>query len=137
MNYLAKKINKQKNYLLFLILFFLILSIKFHFFLNIYIILKNKTESRMISAYGHCYPYGYGFIKQVYSNYNYLSNHNLNTNNKNIAPTSNIFSLSFKNNESSYEILINYSLRDLEKIKKEFKIIETDGKCHLIKYLYD
>ena len=136
MHYLIKKLNKKKNFILFIILFLLILSIKFNFFLNIYIILKNKTETRMISIYGHCYPHGYGFIEKVYLKYD-LNNYNINTSNKNIAPTSNIFKFSFKNKQLQYEILINYSLSDLKKIKKKFKLVESDGDCHLIKYLYD
>ncbi len=136
MKSLMIKSNKQKQNLLFLILFLLIFSIKFQFFLNIYIILKNKIETRMISTYGYCYPLGYGFINEIYSKYD-LNDYNLNINNKNIAPTSNIFKFSFANKKSHHEILINYRLSDLKKIKKEFKMIESNGDCHLIKYLYD
>ena len=136
MKSLIIKSNKQKQNLLFIILFLLILSIKFQFFLNIYIILKNKIETRMVSTYGYCYPFGYGFINEVYLKHD-LNDYNLNTNNKNIFPTSNIFKFSFKNKKSQYEILINYSSNDLKKIKKKFKIVESNGDCHLIKYLYD
>ena len=136
MKILMIKSNKQKQNLFLLILFLLILSIKFQFFLNIYIILKYKIETRMVSTYGYCYPLGYGFIKEVYLKYD-LNDYNLNTKNKDVTPTSEIFKFSFGNRKSHYEILINYRLSDLKKIKKEFKIIESNGDCHLIKYLYD
>ena len=136
MKLITKKTKKQKQNLLFLILFFLIISIKFQFFLNIYLILKNNTESRMVSNYGYCYPLGYGFIKYVYAKYN-LDEHNINTNNKNIAPTSSIFKFSFGNKISVYEILINHKASDLKKIKKKFNIVESNGNCHLVKYLND
>ena len=130
------KSNIKKQYLLFLILFFLIFSIKFNFFLNTYIILKNKIDTRMVSTYGYCYPLGYGFINEVYLKHN-LNDYNINTINKNIAPTSKIFKFSFYNRTSRYEILINYNLSEIKKNKKEFKIIESNNNCHLIKYLYD
>ena len=103
MKSLMIKSNKQKQNLLFLILFLLILSIKFQFFLNIYTVLKNKIETRMVSTYGYCYPLGYGFIKHVYAKHN-LEEYNINTNNKNIVPTSSIFKFSFGNKISGYEI---------------------------------
>ena len=90
----------------------------------------------MVSTYGYCYPFGYGFISEVYLKHD-LNDYNLNTNKKNIFPTSNIFKFSFKNKKSKYEILINYSSNNLKKIKKKFKIIESNSDCHLIKYLYD
>ena len=130
------KTNKKKINSFFFLILILIFSIKFNFFLNIYVILKNKIETRMVSTYGYCYPLGYGFINEVYLKYD-LNDYNLNTNNKNTFPTSNIFKFSFKNKKSQYEILINYSSNDLKKIKKKFKIVESNGDCHLIKYLYD
>ena len=130
------KSNIKKQYLLFLILFFLIFSIKFNFFLNTYIILKNKIDTRMVSTYGYCYPLGYGFINEVYLKHN-LNDYNINTINKNIAPSSKIFQFSFNNRASQYEILINYNLSEIKKIKKKFKIIESNNNCHLIKYSHD
>ena len=57
--------------------------------------------------------------------------------NKNIAPSSKIFQFSFNNRASQYEILINYNLSEIKKIKKKFKIIESNNNCHLIKYSHD
>ena len=65
----------------FFIVLFLIFTIKFDFFLNIYTILKNNNDARMISNYGYCYPRAYGFIQEMSSKYN-LNDYNINTKNK-------------------------------------------------------
>ena len=130
------KTKKFKINVFFLIIFFLIFTIKFDFFLNIYIILKNNNDARMISNYGYCYPKGYGFIQEMSSKYN-LNDYNINTNNKMNQPSSNIFNFSFKKKKSLYEILINFKSEDLDVIKKKFKVIESQKKCHLIKYIND
>ena len=134
------KTKKFKINVFFLIIFFLIFTIKFDFFLNIYVILKNNSEARMISNYGYCFPRGYGFIQEVNSKYN-LNDYNINTNNKIDLQSSNfdtdIFNFRFKKKKSLYEILINYKSEDLDIIKKKFKVIESQQECHLIKYLND
>ena len=130
------KLKKFKVNVFFFIILFLIFTIKFDFFLNIYIILKNNNDARMISNYGYCYPRGYGFIQEMNSKYN-LKNYNINTNNKTELQSSNIFNFSFKKKKSLYEILINFKSEDLNIIKKKFKVIESQQKCHLIKYIND
>ena len=130
------KLKKFKVNIFFFIILFLIFTIKFNFFLNIYIILKNNNGARMISNYGYCYPKGYGFIQEISSKYN-LKDYNINTNNKMNLPSSNIFNFSFKKKKSLYEILINFKSEDLDIIKKKFKVIESQQKCHLIKYIND
>ena len=133
------KTKKFKINVFFLIIFFLIFTIKFDFFLNIYIILKNNNDARMISNYGYCYPRGYGFIQEMNSKYN-LNDYNINTNNNGDPlefQSSNIFNFSFKKKKSLYEILINFKSEDLDIIKKKFIVIENQQECHLIKYLND
>ena len=130
------KLKKFKVNVFFFVILFLIFTIKFDFFLNIYIILKNNNDARMISNYGYCYPRGYGFIQEISSKYN-LKDYNINTNNKMILPSSNIFNFSFKKKKSLYEILINFKSEDLDVIKKKFKVIESQKECHLIKYIND
>ena len=133
------KTKKFKINVFFLIIFFLIFTIKFDFFLNIYVILKNNSEARMISNYGYCFPRGYGFIQEVNSKYN-LNDYNINTNNKGDPlelQSSNIFKFRFKKKKSLYEILINFKSEDLNIIKKKFKVIESQQECHLIKYIND
>ena len=125
------KKNKKKINLFFFIIFFLIFSIKFDFFLNIYLILKNNAETRLVSSYGYCHPLGYGFIKEMDKKYK-LSNYNINIKNKIIAPTSSIFHYSFKKEKSNYEILINF--KDLNEIKNKFKLIKNKDECYLIEY---
>ena len=130
------KLKKFKVNVFFFIILFLIFTIKFDFFLNIYIILKNNNDARMISNYGYCYPRAYGFIQEMSSKYN-LKDYNINTNNKMNLPSSNIFNFSFKKKKSLYEILINFKSEDLNIIKKKFKVIESQQECHLIKYIND
>jgi hypothetical protein len=130
------KLKKLKVNVFFFIILFLIFTIKFDFFLNIYIILKNNNDARMISNYGYCYPKGYGFIQEMSSKYN-LNDYNINTNNKMDLHSSDIFNFSFKKKKSLYEILINFKSEDLNIIKKKFKVIESQQKCHLIKYIND
>tara|TARA_Y100000996_G_C22377475_1_gene583655 strand:+ start:169 stop:564 length:396 start_codon:yes stop_codon:yes gene_type:complete len=130
------KIKKFKFDIFFLVISVLILVIKFEFFLNIYIILKNNVHSRMISSYGYCYPLGYGFIKEAIKKKE-IENLNIKTKNSLNIPNSNIFIYSFKNQKSQYEILINYELEKLNNIKKKFKIIYNKENCYLIKYTND
>ena len=133
------KLKKFKVNVFFFVILFLIFTIKFDFFLNIYIILKNNNDARMISNYGYCYPRGYGFIQEMNSKYN-LNDYNINTNNKGDPlqlQSSNIFKFSFKKKKSLYEILINFKSEDLDIIKKKFKVIESQQECHLIKYIND
>ena len=129
-------LKKFKINIFFFAMIFLIFSVKFNFFINIYTILKNNNNTRMISYYGYCYPKGYGFIQEMNSKYN-LKNYNINTNNKINLPSSNIFNFSFKKKNSPYEILINFKPEDLNIIKKKFKLIESQKECHLIKYIND
>ena len=128
--------NKKKINIFYLAIFSLVFLIKFDFFLNIYLILKNNSESRMVSNYGYCKPLGYGFIKEIIEKHN-LNNYNINTKNKIISPSSDIFSYSFTKKESPYKILINYNSNNLKEINKSFMIIENKDKCYLIKYLDD
>ena len=98
------KLKKFKVNVFFFIILFLIFTIKFDFFLNIYIILKNNNDARMISNYGYCYPSAYGFIQEMSSKYN-LKDYNINTNNKGDPmelQSSNIFKFSFKKKKSLY-----------------------------------
>ena len=65
----------------------------------------------------------------------YLKYYNINTRNKIISPSSNIFNFSYDNKKSPYEILINYKSNNLDSIKNKFEIIENKEECYLIKYL--
>ena len=130
------KLKKFKFSIFFIFLSILVLIVKFDFFLNIYIILKNNSESRMTSSYGYCYPQGYGFIKESIFKHN-LKKQNINTKNSLVMPSSNIFSFSFNNKKSLYEIFINYEQEKLENIVNKFDVIESKKNCYLIKYLND
>lgn len=127
---------KKKIEIFFFLILFLILSVKFNFFLNGYIILKNNIQSRLIETYGYCYPQAYGFIKYINEKYD-LNNKNIKTSNREVLPSSEIFTYSNKKIPSSYEILINYNKKDLEKINNKFRIIDNKQQCYLIEHLND
>ena len=129
------KFHKDKN-IIFGVFILLIFCIKFNFFLNIYLIFKNNLNSRLLLNYGYCYPMGYGFIKEIKKKYN-LENKSINTINNKIFPTSNIFSFTFKSQDGSKEILINYDLESLNKIKRNYSIIEKQQNCYFIEYNND
>ena len=76
---------------------------------------------------------GYGFIQKVSKKYN-LKNEKIDFQNKKIYPTSKIFIYSFNSKESNKQILINFNLDDLKKIKKKFKILYSERDCFLIEY---
>ena len=116
------KIKKIKFDIFFLIICILILTVKFEFFLNIYIILKNNIHSRMVAAYDFCYPQGYGFIKDIIIKNN-LEKKNITTKNFLNKPNSNIFHYSFKNSDSTYEVVRNYDSKKLNSIKNNVKIM--------------
>ena len=134
--YEFKKKNTSKIILLFIILLFL--SIKLNFFKNIYLVLINDVNSRMLNNYGYCYPMGYGYIKKVTKKFRF-SEKDININNKLLFPSSTIFVNRFnsKNISSNQEILLNYKNSDLEKIKKKFKILDKEEDCYFIEYKND
>lgn len=132
-----RKIKKfPKTYLILYFLIFIIISSKTDFFLNFYKILKQDHYSRLQSYYGYCYPMGFGFINKMKKKYN-LEHKNLNSVNKEIFPSSLIFSFNISQKKTNKEILINYSKVDLIDISKDFKILEKEGQCYLIEYKND
>ena len=134
--YSFSKILKNKIILSFIIL--LILSIKFNFFLNLYLVLIKSADSRMIQSYGHCYPMKYGYIKKIIKEKK-ISQININIINKQIFPNSYIFLNRFnsKKSKSNFVILLNYKKDDLEKISRNFKILDNENDCYLIKFTND
>ena len=134
--YELKKISNGKIILTFIV--FLILSIKFNFFYNIYLILVKDSHSRMINNYGYCYPMGYGFIQKISKKYK-ISGNDINVKNKIISPSSAIFLYRFNSNifKNKREILLNYKTRDLDAIDEKFKILDKEDECYLIEYIYD
>ena len=128
--------NTSKVHFVLYFLIILIISLKTNLFLNIYKILKYDLSSRLTSHYGYCYPMGYGFISKMKKQYN-LNNKNLNVLNKEIFPTSLIFSFNIFLNKTNKEILLNYNQTDLKSLKKKFKILEREENCYLIEYIND
>ena len=125
--------NIKKNNFFLLFIIFLVFSVKFSFFLNIYIVTKNNAINRLTENYGYCYPMGFGFIHKIKKKYN-LINENIEVKNKNVYPTSKIFIYSFNSQKSSKQILINFNIEDLNKIKKKFKILEKEQNCYMIEF---
>ena len=134
--YKLKKKNINKLILSFLIL--LIISIKFNFFINIYLIIKKDSNTRMTDNYGYCYPMGYGYIKKIIEEYN-IQSRDINIRNKLIAPSSAIFlqKLNSKKKDNNFEILLNFKFKDLNKISRDYNVIDQENNCYLIKYTDD
>ena len=130
-----KRTSKSKIILIFIV--FLIFSIKFNFFYNTYLIIIKNLDFRLLSAYGDCYPMGYGFIKNIKKKYK-KNTINYNIKNKKIYPTSSIFFYkpNFEKNKN-LEILLNYNVDDLSKIEKKYRILEKSQDCYLIQYIND
>lgn len=126
---------ENKN-IIFGFIILLVFFIKFNFFLNIYLILKNDIHERLLSRYGYCYPMGYGFIEEVKKKYN-LKNKYVEVVNNKVFPTSNIFTFTFKKNEKDKKILINYSQSSLKKINRKYEIIYNKESCYLIEFNND
>jgi len=129
------KIFKPNMFFLPIILLFI--STSFGFFNNTYNLIKQDYPSRMISIYGDCSKEGYGFanyINQKYkSDLNYIV---MNGESNTYVTTQNFFYKKDKLFSNQLFILINYNT-DLLKKFKNFKIIEKNNNCYLIKKLND
>ena len=123
------RLNRQNLFLLFLIL--LVFIVKFNFFVNTYIFLKNNIDVRLEEDYGYCFPMGYGFIKDNLKKHN-LNKENITYYNKNIYPSSELFTFSFKSKKSNKIIFLNYELKEIKKKIKKFKILENLNNCYLV-----
>ena len=128
--------KKNNRFVLLISIIFIVFSLKFDFFQKNYLILIKDRETRKLNSYGYCHPMGYGFIKNVKIKFN-LSNQNITVKNKDINPTSEIFTIKLDNNNTNKQILLNYKKKDLENITKKFKILENHKECYLIEFLND
>tara|TARA_Y100000816_G_C25837155_1_gene437599 strand:- start:134 stop:541 length:408 start_codon:yes stop_codon:yes gene_type:complete len=134
---LINKFNKKsKRFFLLIVIIFIVFSLKFEFFKNTYLILIKDSETRKLSNYGYCNPMGYGFIRNIKIKFK-LNNQNISVKNKDIYPTSAIFTINPKNKDTNKQILLNYKKKDLEKITKKFNILENYKECYLIEFLSD
>ena len=121
--------NRQNILLLTFIL--LIFIIKFNFFINTYIVLKNNIHQRLENDYGYCYPMGYGFVNDSLKKFN-LKGENIIYINNNNYPSSQIFTFSFKSKEANKIFFLNYKIEEIKKKIKNFKILYSLSNCHLI-----
>ena len=62
------KQNSFQNKLFYFCILLFIIQIN-NGFTNIYIILKNNYENRMVKNAGYCEKQGYGFVKSIYDKY--------------------------------------------------------------------
>jgi len=122
---------KKNIYYLALIIFFLFV---YNFFLNIYIVVKNNYESRMIKYGGYCDFQGYGFVRSIYKNYQLNENFTI-TNFRDYPSSAGYFYRINNNNNSNYEILINISDENFIKLykKNKFTVLEKKENCYFIK----
>lgn len=134
--YKLKKKNINKLILSFLIL--LIISIKFNFFINIYLIITKDADIRMTDNYGYCYPMGFGYIKKIVKEYKILSK-DINISNKLTVPSSAIFlkKINSKKKDNNFEILINFKSEDFNNINRKYRVIDQENDCYLIEYTDD
>jgi len=115
---------KKNIYYLALIIFFLFV---YNFFLNIYIVVKNNYESRMIKYGGYCDFQGYGFVRSIYKNYQLNENFTI-TNFRDYPSSAGYFYRINNNNNSNYEILINISDENFIKLYKKNKFTVLEKK---------
>ena len=131
MKALKKIIISNRQSILLLIFILLIFIIKFNFFMNTYVVLKNNIHQRLENDYGYCYPMGYGFVKDSLKKFN-LKGENIIYVNNNNYPSSQIFTFSFKSNEANKIFFLNHKIEEVKKKIKNFKILYSSSNCHLI-----
>ena len=129
---------KNDNYIIklkYLIILIIFLSLN-NFFLNSYIILKNKYQSRMIHYGGYCEKQGYGFTKYINEKYSSTINANI----KSITvlrviqfppPHGHFFNYK-KEFSKKHLILLNPKEKDLKSIyyDKGYKVLEKKDNCY-------
>lgn len=131
MKALKKIIFSNYHYLLLLFFILLVFIIKFNFFINTYIVLKNNIHQRLENDYGYCFPMGYGFVKDSLEKLN-LKNENIIYINNNNYPSSQMFTFSFKSSESNKIFFLNHEIDEIKKKIKNFKILNSSSNCYLI-----
>lgn len=129
-----KKINYilKLKYIIILIIFFSLNN----FFLNSYIILKNKYQNRMTHYGGYCEKQGYGFTK--YINEKYSSEISVNIISTTVSgaiqfppPHGHFFNYK-KEISDKYLILLNPKENDLKSVyfDRKYKVIEKKDNCY-------
>ena len=89
-----KKLNIKNIYILGI--FILILSF-YKTPLNIYVILKNDYNSRIVKSAGYCDNQGYGFLKYIYQKYEMTYPYNYEVINFNNSASANSYFYNFQN----------------------------------------
>jgi len=124
------KIIKNKYYVYFVVLFFLVIFFKM--FENFYIISKYNHEIRLTKNYGYCEKSSYGFVKYIERKYKLKKN--INIINDEIHPSSDIFIYKPKRDyDKNLIILLNYDDQNSKIDINNYSIIEKFKNCLYLK----
>lgn len=124
------KQNSFQNKLFYFCILLFIIQIN-NGFTNIYIILKNNYENRMVKNAGYCEKQGYGFVKSIYDKYK----RNVQVENFEDYASSGayFYSLEYKS-DSNYIIFLNLTKNNfLNKYEKDYKILINENNCYFLK----
>ena len=134
---MKKKILKYFQYKNFYFFVCLIFVVQFYDgFLNIYIILKNNYEERMIRHGGYCEKQAYGFTYHINKKYKNLSELNIPVINffLEFPTTAGYFFDTNKKETDTYLIIVNLSDEDIKKkYFKDYQVVEQNQNCYFLK----
>ena len=133
---MKKKILKYFQLKNFYFLISLIFIVQFYDgFLNIYIILKNNYEERMVRHGGYCEKQAYGFIRHINEKHKKIVKLNIPVINFLDFPTAAGYFYDTNIKETNkYLIIISPSEEDLKKkYFKNFQVIEQTQNCYFLK----
>ena len=120
---MAKKIEinqKKLNFYIIIVFLIIIFLIKLDFFKNLYFLVNNNYEKRMIKTYGDCGKDSYGFLKKIKKKYNFKINPKIN--NSEQIPISNWIIYDPKKEFSKEpKIFLNYNKNPSLKFEEYFK----------------
>lgn len=126
-----KKLNIKNIYTLGI--FILILSF-YKTPLNIYVILKNDYNSRIVKSAGYCDNQAYGFLKYIYQKYEMIYPYNYDVINYNNSASANSYFYNIKKNKNkNFVILLNPSKKDLQSFfLQNHNVIEKIENCFFL-----
>jgi hypothetical protein len=123
----------KKNF--YYIIFFILTIYIYDGFTNIYIILKNNYESRIVKNAGYCDRQAYGFIKFINDKYQKSINANIKVVSYANWPTAEGYFYDVnKKISNDYIIIINATQKDLEKVNiYNYYIVSKHSNCYFLR----
>lgn len=127
--------NLELKKKLYFFIFFIFVVQYYDGFLNIYILLRNNYEERMVKHGGFCEKQAYGFIKYINHKYKKIVELNIPVINFLDFPPATGYFYDTKNKvTNNYLIVISPSEYDLKRINfKNYQIIEQIQNCYFLK----